>query len=265
MKVFDEFEKEFIKIINRGKLYSRNVTIFLYKFLDSTRIQVDINNNTGKFLFQCLKDEPTDLELQWAIEKEKELIEVLIRLLTLIKYLEKEDLITVYKPTSNNEPIIKFGRGADKLPFFEMAINDQNLTNLFIRYLQKEIVPSPALRKLEKNRFHTDSEIQFKKNQIAIWVAIIVSFFIGVVGFFFDYQNNKSNAVQIKAQLSANTALINDLKKSLKAINSPNIDYVPYIQEISQKLEKISSTVEMTITNRKDEIRTIGSIKEKKQ
>ena len=165
MKVFDTEEQAIIKKITQGSGYSRSLINILDSRdnLQGTRIQIDKTNKKAEFLFQIQNKKPTIQESTWGIEKQKHLVELLIKHLTLFRYLEKEELAIFFESAKSTEQIITFGMGAVNMPSFSMSIDDQNVIDLLIKYIHKEIMPSPSLRKLENNNFISDEEIKFKK------------------------------------------------------------------------------------------------------
>jgi len=247
MRVFDTEEKAIIRKITEGSGYSRNLINIIDSMnsLQATRIQIDKKSKKAKFLFQIQNAEPSDEECSWGIEKQKQIIELLIKHVTLLRYLEKEELAIFFEPATSTEQTVTFGMGAVNMPSFSMSIDDQNVTDLLIQYVHKEIMPSPSLRVLESNKYISDEEIKFKKQFTATWIAIIVSIFLGLYGMYNNHQNSISQEKQFKTQLIENNKIAESIAGKLDQLGKSKIDYRQAIDKISAELSKITDRVDL--------------------
>lgn len=194
MRVFAEEEKSIINKILNGEGYARNLINMLAdtRELSAVRIEINRSHETANFLFEIQAEEPTDQEMNWGIERHKHLIELIITHVTLLRYIENEELAVFFDPALSTDNIIKFGFGASNMPYYSMEINDKNIVKLLIKYIQKEIKPSPLLFQLVKNDYLTDEEIKFKKQNFVTWIAVVTSMFLGGYGIFNNHQNSVS-------------------------------------------------------------------------
>lgn len=238
MKVFDEVEKSIIKKINHGHGYSRTLINIINSLenLQGTRIQIDKDNRKAKFLFQSQQAEPTPDEIQFGIEKQKQLVELLIKHINLFRYLEKEELAIFFIPAKTTEPIITFGAGACNMPSFRMDIEDQPLVDLLIKYIDKEVMPSPSLKNLENNKFVSTEEIRFRRQHFVTWTAIVVSIILGLYGVYTPYQNNISQEKQYQKSLNTLSEKIDQIEKFKSASKAD-------IEDIHRQLSEIRSKV----------------------
>jgi len=244
--VFDKIEKDFIVAINHGEIYTRTLSSLLYKYLINTRIYIDRGNNQAIYYFQIKEqNNPTPEELAWIIDKEKELNEIIIRLLTLLIYLEKENLVTFFDVEENKTPRMPFGQGVINEQVIEMHINDKAIINLLIKYDRKEIIPSPALKNLEKNKFRSWDEVKFKRKSFATNLAIFLSFIIGVGGILTTYFNGRSNKEYLQIISEQKDQQINKLISKVGNYNV--IDYNKRINEISERIDTLSSLLEIKL------------------
>jgi hypothetical protein len=245
MRIFDEDEKKIIEKIIHGEGFSRNFInlIDCKTNLEGTRIEIDFTNKTATFLFQIQQEEnPTAAETDWAIEKQKQLTELIIKYVTLFRYLEKEELAFFFDPAKNNDPVIRFGRGIENLPKFDMSIDDQNVVDLLIKYVHKEIMPSPSLRALEKYDYIPDEERRFTQQLVsdekrfgrqltATWVAIGVSFLVGLSGVIINTRSSNSSGEQVKLQIQEMHSISESVTKMKDGIGAT-------LDSISKALEK---------------------------
>ena len=247
MRVFDTEEKAIIRKITEGSGYSRNLINILDSMnnLQATRIQIDKKSSKAEFLFQIQNAEPSDEECRWGIEKQKQIVELLIKHVTLLRYLEKEELAIFFEPAKSTEQTITFGMGAVNMPSFSISIDDQNVIDLLIQYVHKEIMPSPSLRELENNNYISDEEIKFKKQFTATWIAIIVSIFLGLYGMYNNHQNSVSQEKQFKTQLIGNKKIAESVAEKLDQLKKSKIDYRQAIDKVSAELSKMTDKVDL--------------------
>lgn len=243
MRVFAEEEKIITNKILHGKGYARNLINIIDSIntLQGVRIQIDRLNKTAYFLFEIQKEEPTEEELEWGIKRHKELIELIITHVTFLRYLDLQELAVFFDPTTNAEDKVTFGMGATNRPFYGMEIEDKTIVNLLIKYIHKEIKPSPLLVQLVNNNYLTDEEIKFKKQYFATWSAVAVSVALGIFGIYNNHKNSISQEEQFKTQLLENKRLTTLISNSIKDSKTPPINYSTEIKEISSTLSNISS------------------------
>lgn len=247
MKVFDEDEQDIIQKITHGHGYSRSLINILdsRNTLQGTRIKIDKVSKTANFLFQMQNNEPTDEELQWGIERQKQLIELLIKHLNLLRYLEKEELAIFFDPAKSTDQTIEFGMGAVNMPSYRMSIDDQNVIDLLIRYLHKEIMPSPSLKNLENNKFVSDDTIKFRKQYIATWVAIGASIILGLYGLYNNHSNSIAQEKQFGKHIAGNKKAVEVISEKIDQLSKSSVDYSPAIREISKEISELSEKVDL--------------------
>jgi len=100
--------------------------------LQGVRIVVDRLNKTANYLFEIQGEEPTGEEITWGIKRHKELIELIITHVTLLRYLDLQELAVFFDPATSSESIVTFGMGATNLPSyilpqFQKMFQDFNL------------------------------------------------------------------------------------------------------------------------------------------
>lgn len=242
MRVFDSEEKVIISKIIEGDGYARNLINIIHgqNNLQGVRIRLNRENQTGEFLFETQNEEPTDNEITASIVREKALVELIITHITLLRYLDKEELAFFFEPAGNADNEITFGMGAVNRPFLSMTINDKSIVELLLKYVHKEIRPSPLLRQLKNNDYLSDEEIKFNKQYIATWFTIIVSVVLGLYGIYNDHQNSKEQEKRFQTQLKENEKLSNIISESIKNNKTNPIDYKPDIKQLTDSLSEIS-------------------------
>lgn len=267
MRVFDSEEKIIISKIIEGDGYARNLINIIDSMnnLQGVRIRLNRENQTGEFLFETQNTKPTDSEISASIEKEKTLVELLITHITLLRYLDKEELAFFFEPAGNAENEITFGMGAVNRPFLSMAINDKSIVELLLKYVHKEIRPSPLLRQLKNNNYLSDEEIKFNKQYFATWFTIIVSVVLGLYGIYNNHQNSKEQERQFQTQLKENEKLSTRIAESIKNNKTNPIDYKPDIKQVTDSLLEISKETSKASKNHVVEVQLIPQGKEIKK
>ncbi|MCI5136988.1 MAG: hypothetical protein D3922_00920, partial [Candidatus Electrothrix sp. AR1] len=243
-------EQEFIAIINNGEGHSRNLVNMLNKFLDGVCINIDKNTHKGGFTFsQSLEENFNDQKVEWCIKRSNELIEIIVKLTNLLRYLEKEELATFFIPAKPSGQKIEFGGCSTGYIPISIPIYDQAIIDIMLQYIHQEIMPSPTLKKLEKNNFRTESEIYLKKQHIATWTAIFVSLTIGLLSFCISHQYSKQQKEQFSENIHQNEILVNKITTKLENLNPEIINYSNDIKEISTSLNNIYSSTETISKN----------------
>jgi len=219
MRVFDSEEKVIISKIIEGDGYARNLINIIDSLnnLQGVRIRLNRESQTGEFLFEIQNEEPTENEISASIEREKALVELIITHITLLRYLDKEELAFFFEPAGNADNEITFGMGAVNRPFLSMTINDKSIVELLLKYVHKEIRPSPLLRQLKNNNYLSDEEIKFNKQYLATWFTIVVSVVLGLYGIYNNHQNSKEQERQFQTQLKENEKLSNRIADSIES------------------------------------------------
>ena len=246
MRVFDDLETSVIERIVEGKGYSRNLINLLDSKSNLQRIRVKLNKDekTLTYLFEREHTEPQYEGVLTIIEDEERLSEFLIKHVVLIQYLEKHDYITIFERLSKTDGIWEFGEGSKNRPYTETEFNDLQIIELLARYIDKEILPSPALKELYRNDFKTDDEIRFKKQNTSAWAAIILSAILGACGIVNNQASNKSQDVKFDKQLKQNSEstskiieALNNLSYSQSNINKINEDSVADIKKLIETIK----------------------------
>lgn len=247
MRVFAEEEKVIIKKILHGEGYARNLINIIdsRNTLQDVRIQIDRLNEKAYFLFEIQEKEPTEEEITWCIKRHQKLIELIITHVTFLRYLDLQELAVFFDPTINPENEVIFGMGATNRSFHRMEIEDKTIISLLIKYIDKEIKPSPLLVQLVNNNYLTDEEIKFKKQYFATWSAVAVSIALGIYGIYNNHQNSINQDDQFKAQLLENKKLLTLISNSIKENKTLPFNYTPEIKEISATLSNISNNASL--------------------
>lgn len=224
VKTFDELEKQIIKKILYREGYARSlINLFdSQNNLQGTRIEIDKKNKKVSFLFQMAGAEPSTSECQFGIEKQKRLTERLVRYVNLFRFLEREELATFFDSVKEDDEPVVFGMGAVNMPSFCMSLDDQGIIDLLVKYVHKEVLPSPSLRQLESNGFRSDEEIRFRSMRLAAWAAIATSILIGLFGIYLNYltiKTQQERSVDYRPVLKEMSVRIDSISKNVSALN----------------------------------------------
>jgi hypothetical protein len=281
MNVYDDRDRKIIKIINNGVGHSRNIVNILNEHLDGVFVEIDENVNEGHFYFWHKKVEPlTDQVKKNIDEKSNLLIEQFVATITLLNHLESEKLATFFVPAKKENNEIKFGctdLGDEKDTYmsFSCPIYDEQINSSLKKYYRKEIMPTPALRKLERNNFVSEGQSNFKKQFWATWAAIIIAAIINGIGV---YKANKGTSLlndifskaaeqNAKLQIESNNLIIKILDKTnnLDAVlqkvdaipaKNQNISVIPKNKSVTSPHNIISENTRSHLNKHQDNSKT---------
>lgn len=243
MYIYGEEQREIIDAIVTGEGYSRNFINILNRIfcLDGVRVEINIERNTGEFLFECLTDSPTELEFSNSVKKQQDIVETLIKLLLTLEDLDNNRLAFFYMPfkASDSDKTLKFGRGAVNGNSFSISINDQNLIKLLIKYMKFEIIPTSLLVKLHQNNYKNDDEVRFNRQVFITLIAIALPFFLGLVVAYFNITGASSTEKKVDKAINVIEMGINRIEHSLLELKVPNTNYSSSIQKINTNLNLI--------------------------
>jgi hypothetical protein len=158
MRKFNDFEKEIIKKI--GKEYN-HIANFLDEYLKLSRIRVYRIEDKAELLFEVEnKLNLTEEESVRLIDQLHDLTYIIVSTVNLLKYLEQQDLITLYRSASVIDEIFTFGQGATNKDIVSYEIPDKTIVDYLIRYVEYTIIPTNDLVAFVEAGFKTLQDIQ---------------------------------------------------------------------------------------------------------
>jgi hypothetical protein len=247
MKTFDEVEKEIIKEILDDNGRSRNLMDIFDKYFIQESISFNKTNNSAEIIFNSSTSSPSQQEIDSAIERERSLTELLVKFLTLLLYLEREDLAVFFLAANSTNNPVTFGRAITNNFTFAMPVYDQSIITLLIKYAELQIMPFPSLRGLYKNNFLSDDELRFKKNQRTSWVAIVISILIGLYGVYINFTNNNDQDKKFENQLNKNSEHAKLISEKIYDLGKSNYNYNTQLATMAEGISKISSSLNEAI------------------
>lgn len=204
MREFDDFEKQIIRKLKTFKekgIYLNFLSI-LDDYYKDRAIEIKRDTKEGWIQFDTKKFANYDKNINAWIPKQdlvKEIapsIDIIIRIIFLLSYLEKNGLIFLYDFATSNENISSFPKLNTPPEPTRLPLPDKKVIDLLIDYYYKEIFISQSIVNLVNNEFKTKDEIQheetiayanksLKTGEESIKTAnfaVIVSIIIGSVG-----------------------------------------------------------------------------------
>lgn len=139
MKTFDEEDKKVVELILESKGFQRSLNNIIFQLCDLEYVRINIDKETMevKFLLESENVNPTEEEFERGIIKKELIIEQIIRIIALLKYLEKEELVILFDSVKSTENPIKLGLGASNMPYFTMKVEDQKIIEMLVKYIYK--------------------------------------------------------------------------------------------------------------------------------
>lgn len=245
MKIFSTEEKSIIKIIVNGTGHERNLLNFLDTptNLGNVRLEVNKVTKTTEFFFETINRVPSGDEISNATKKQSEIVELIIRYVVLLQYLEDENLAIFFEPTKSRIDIIKFGGGAINLPSVGMSIDDSNTIALLIKYSDKQILPTNALKELVSNNYLSNDEIRYRSNSWKTILAIGVSMVLGIYGMYNNHSNSKSQNAEFQSLLKENSKNAQLISSQFAKIEIAKIPNVHSMNTIANELIKLNEKI----------------------
>lgn len=236
MKIFSEEEQEIIRCLVDREGYSRNLINLIdsQRNLEGVRVKINKENSSVEFLFQSDTSNFSDDQMQYIIRRHKEISELIIRYVVLFRYLEKNDFAISFSPAMTDKKKSVFGMGAENRPFIPSPFYDKTISDLLIEYVDKEIIPSHSLRVLVSKNFVTEEERRFKKQICATWIAILVSFLIGISGIYMGWRSSAEQSAQVVEQIALDKASLHAIQASVSEV----------ITAVNRSAENLESSVE---------------------
>ncbi|NQV17212.1 MAG: hypothetical protein HQ534_01520 [Armatimonadetes bacterium] len=249
MKIYTDFDKKVIRYLIKNIKYPAlsHIGNLLNPYLDNAHIEIDCYKCNVKLQVKCkLSKQDVDRAIwaSWASEKISNLENVILSLVNILQYLEKNGLIIIYTRAKQAKSIVQYGKklGNNWLNF---DFPDKRVIDLLIQYAGKNIIATNELITLEGNKFISTDEIRFKKQYCNTIIAIILSFIIGIMSIVFNIISSNQASRQIKV----NNRRYNNLQDRINMVDSLiSLDKLKIIELKKQnnKLSKILETIKKT-------------------
>ena len=221
MRKFSKIEKKTIRLICQGR---QNVSNLLVNSLKD--IILFLETDKQRFDIVIEKTDNND-----KLQKDRMIIiERLVMILSLLKYLEKENVILLSE-ISYVSPVDPFLCSKERYDYYKKnessfqfhPFPDDNIKGLLFKYANLIIFPTEELKAFSKFFKTNDDWRNITKNTLTI-IAIIVSISIGLFGLYPTYKNmNKPQTFDEKQLLKITNSIekikINCYCDSVKKIN----------------------------------------------
>ena len=264
MITLSELEKDFLKRI--VDLSERTYDMFLGNLLDKDLLNIDVfldrQKNIAEFRFdqQCF---PANTDFVYKV---REMSWTFMKLVKLLKYLEKENYLYLYQE-SEPENTSRFGQLIMENSFVSYQIYDPDIKKLLIDYSHRTIVVGQSLIDYVKNDFKTQEQLRHEQNvaiaeqnlnianasldkaEIGITqskksigratIAIIISIILGLISigssFYLANQQTKSETRINKQQFNSLNQGIISIDSILKNSAIPDTINAKIVNEIKNK------------------------------
>ncbi|OKL39979.1 hypothetical protein [Pontibacter flavimaris] len=168
MREFDEVEKQILRKIKRYKEsgITINFSAILDDFYKDRALKIRRDTKESWILFSNSKFGKFDSNIGAWIPKDEMIkgvapsTEILIKIIFLLNYLEKNGFIFLYDFAGSDEKVSIFPTLDSSPRPHPFPISDKKLTELLIEYFYKEVYISQSIVTLVNNDFKTKDEIQ---------------------------------------------------------------------------------------------------------
>lgn len=266
MRDFDDFEKTVIRKIKHLKENGIivNFSSLLDDYLENRGVKMDRANKLAWVQYDttmcCTYDQQTK---GWSPDQRFNAIDititidVIIRLIFLLNYLEKEGYVFTYNFARVNDNIISHNRIASNVEPVALEISDANIAELLINYFHKNIFASQTIVDLVNDNFKSKEEIRHEENiriandsiieskrsvklaKNAIWVAIATAL-VGII----------ISVYQIISPPDPNQQMLNDDKNTTR-LEGQILKVINNTDQLNQSFSK-HDTLNVRITKSKE-------------
>lgn len=177
---FSEFDKEIIrKIINEEKFGGRYLNIL---DVDLTGVCITTKHCADKVTLNFKGTESGGVlyRKEKLFELVDKLQDVIIKAIKLIEYLESKNLLLTYEQAHEKKDLEGFGKIDINECNRRFNLTDEGISRLFIKYINRKLVPNDGLVELEKHNFVSKEERRFSKQLKQTWIAIVIALLGGI-------------------------------------------------------------------------------------
>jgi len=237
MREFDDFEKDAICKLKSCKERGGNVTylLLLDGLFKDRWIEIRKSTKEVRIYFDAKRIAYYDNSMNAWIPKRELMPEadrttdVMIKMIFLLEYLEKNGLVFMYDFTHTDNDIESFPTLEVSSQPIQQQITEKKVADLLISFFHKEVVVSQSIITLVANNFLTPEEIQHKetidyankslltgeRSIIVANRAIVVSVALGIISVLLSLYSIVLNIRQMD-QLEKNIEHIDQRKSMLK-------------------------------------------------
>jgi len=245
MRSYIPLEKEFIQFLVDAERGQRKLTSFLDKYLEKTKIIIDIENKEAEFKFE-VEGGFNDEIFEWVIKNVGDLEEIIAVLVNLIKSLEKIGYIAPYKVTpEENTKVWRFGKGVEQYLKMSSPFPDREIVRFLIDYLFKEIIALQPLKDFVKHDFVTPEERRFRKQYIIAIMGIALSMLIGISAIILNILSQNSFKNSAKESNSIVNNAVSALDRINLSINDTSTRQIDELESIGSNVVKTNSNIEL--------------------
>ena len=242
MRTFNENEKEVLEILNKSNGLKFQ-SLFVSKVLDK-KIIIDYKANSVKVRYKTKNFTPSKEELKLIRNQSNELHSRIYLAVTLVKYFEKEGLISLFQ-NQNREDKIKIGDSKIDDHGLLNEIEDKTIKALLLDYVDKILIITTEFNEFVKNGYISKDEIRQLKSIKLAWIGIAIAVFASLISAFFSLLTVFDKDTE-NFNKDFNNRVLNQDTLFKKIDNVTNSNYI-----LNQKLDSLLIKEKETILKKK--------------
>ena len=214
--------------------------------------------STEESTIRKLFEEKCDCSMQWHkdiltiyIKNSSSTNEItqLLNIICLIEYLKSEGLIYIFRNVHDTYFLINKKHGhialdeewdfvepkvGEKLPGVNVKMNESNaqialnpihlskdISKKIFEFFNCSFFCSETLRHIKNQEYKDDTTVQYEENRCQAWIAIIISFVVGLVATIYNCKMYNQNEIHHQEDMSQKTVVIYDtIKLTEQPINN---------------------------------------------
>lgn len=182
MRKFNSTEKKYIHLINSGIGAGRRIDNMLDNELIGFLLELNRADRSVRLKFELSGEAPQDSESLQLVRKVTELQVEIVILCNLLRYLEENGYIAVFRIAQFIDDNISFGQASQDSYFIDSEIVDGKTIELLFKYIDLNILPTSDLIEFEQLGFVTPEEKRVSRQINALWASVVATLIIGFIG-----------------------------------------------------------------------------------
>jgi hypothetical protein len=182
------------------------------------------------------------------VSKIQDISFTILTAVNLIRMLEREGYILLLQKANQLPESTQFGGCVEGRPFVYSGLGDENVTNLLVEYIDKEIIITDEFIQFCDHGFIGRDERRFRRQNLNSVLAISVAFFAALTNLYFNCTNrlrgttiNRDQVFEFKKSVDEIAIKIDTLIAGSKRTDSLKIGVLQSKQKSNSRKGKLTS------------------------
>lgn len=219
MRILSKGEQELCARILKGNGQNNYLGNIIDNKLGGICIVIVRNPQSVSLEYTIENQYPTPEESESIIKSINEISNFILTAISLINLLEKEGYILILKKADQGNAS-RFGGCISNLPCVSSQFVDDNISNLLIKFVDKEIIVTEEFRRFCKDKYIARDERRFTKQYIISTSALVITTLALFTNTFFNILPRITGGTRIKQeQIDTLSYGIGRVKNAIDTLN----------------------------------------------